>query len=156
MKSLVLVLCPFGYAILLSVFWLIYKFYTKSKFSRIFENFIITLNMTFLYFQSPIVNFLSEILNCTEIENQFYISNYLLERCSENPRYMKWRNYFVIPCFSFFTIIFSFAPLYYMYINKQTLYSKAVFRKIGFLLNGYSFERFYWYLINNTIDNYFN
>ena len=146
MKSLVLVLCPFGYAILLSVFWLIYKFYTKSKFSHIFENFIITLNMTFLYFQSPIVNFLSEILNCTEIENQFYISNYLLERCSDNPRYIKWRNYFVIPCFSFFTIIFSFVPLYYMYINKETLYSKALFRKIGFLLNGYSLERFYWYL----------
>ena len=102
--------------------------------------------MTFLYFQSPIVNVLSEILNCTEIENQFYISNYLLERCSDNPRYIKWRNYFVIPCFSFFTIIFSFVPLYYMYINKETLYSKALFRKIGFLLNGYSLERFYWYL----------
>jgi len=108
------------------------------------EKLLITATITFFYFQSPIINDLSGLLNCTKIENESYLTDYLLEQCTGNQRYTEWRNYFVIPCFCFFTIILSSIPLIYMHKNKDILFNEIVLRKIGFLLNGYSIQTFYW------------
>ena len=108
------------------------------------ERFIITTTICFFYFQSPIITQLSSLLDCTTIENESYLTNYLLEQCSNNQRYTDWRNHFVIPCFLFFTIVLSAIPLIYMQKNKEQLFSEEVVRKIGFLLNGYTINTFYW------------
>ena len=97
-KILILILCP---TVLLIIFWVAYKFYIKIDFLVVLEYFVITATITFYYFQSPVVNGIAGLLDCTTIENSSYITDYLLEKCTDNPRYYYWRNALVIPGFFF-------------------------------------------------------
>ena len=137
--------CPFAFCFLLAVFWIFYKFRSKRDFCEIVESFFITTTITFFFFQSAVLNALLNLLSCVQIENNFYLGNYLLEQCSGNPNYEKFRNFMVIPAFSFFLLLFTIAPFYYMFKNRAQLYTDKTLRKVGFLLNGYSRRYYYWY-----------
>ena len=151
-KTLLVIVCPVGFCFYLVIFWIACKFYKKIGFSIIIKNFVVTAAITFFYFQAQVINTAAGILNCSKIENESYISEYLLERCSNNGRYTEWRNILVFPAACFFVLILPFWALYYMNKNKARIFSKEVICKVGFLLNGYSPENFYWYL-NFYLDN---
>ena len=141
---LILIGCPFAFCYLLALFWIFYKFYSKKRASIILESFLITASITFFFFQPSIINGLSDLLNCTKIENEYYISNYLIEKCANNTNYNKWQNLMIIPAFCFFAIILTMMPFIYMYKNRENLYRENILRKVGFLMNGYSRTSFYW------------
>jgi len=143
-KVLMLICWPFAFSIFLLLFWISYKFHAKLKFLAVFESFLITMTMTFFFFQSSIVNALADLLNCTMIENSYYLSNYLFVKCEEN-NYNIWRNYMILPAFCFFSLILTVMPFIYMFKNRKYLYCERVLRKIAFLLNGYSAKNFFWY-----------
>ena len=136
---------PFAFCFLLALFWIFYKFNSKRKLVDIFESFSITTTISFFFFQSAVINGLADLLNCIQIDNNYYLGNYLLEQCSGNPNYEKFRNFMIIPAFCFFILLFTLAPFYYMFKNKNKLYSDKILRKVGFLLNGYSRSYYYWY-----------
>lgn len=144
--KVLLVSCfPFGFCCLLFLFWIAYKFFKKLDFSIVIERLLMTIAITFFYFQAPVINALAGLLDCIKIENEYYIADYPLEQCTNNMRYSNWRNILVFPTLSFFVIILPVCPLYYMYRNKHRIFSKEVIFKVGFLLNGYSPDTFFWY-----------
>ena len=153
-KLSILIGCPFAFCFLLGLFWISYKFYSKQKVLVLFENFLITISITFFFFQSSIINALTDLLNCTKIENDDYISNYLLEKCSGNVNYEKWRAFLIIPSFCFFCLILPLLPFVYMFKNRANLYSDKILSKIGFLVNGYSPQHYYWYFFFFYKKNY--
>ena len=136
-----------GFCFVLIIFWIICKFYKKMNFSLMIERFLATTTITFFYFQAPVINALAGILNCSRIENESYITDYLLEQCTNNARYSEWRNILIIPAACFFVFILPAWPLYYMHKNKKIIFNQEVIYKVGFLLNGYSPKTFYWYII---------
>lgn len=116
----------------------------KKTFLFVLERFLITNAMTLFFFLSPITNVLSSYLNCSEINDKNYLTNFLIERCDNNPRYEFWKNVFVIPSFAVFGVLIPFSTFYYMYKRKAELYEEIYIYKIGFLLNGYTSHNFYW------------
>jgi len=144
LKTLLVICCPFGFCYLLMLFWIAYKMYKKCNYSIMAERFCVTTAITFFYFQPQVINALAAMFNCYQIENESYISNYPLEQCTNNERYSQWRNFVFFPAACFFVLLLPIGPLYYMSKNKERLFSKEVICKVGFLLNGYSPETFYW------------
>ena len=138
--------CSVGFCLVLILFWIAYKFYTRCHFSLIFDRILVTAAITFFYFQPQVINALAGLFNCSRIENESYINDYPLEQCTNNSTYSLWRNALVIPAVCFFLLILPAWPLYYMHKNKYRIFSKEVIYKIGFLLNGYSPHTFYWYI----------
>ena len=116
------------------------------EFSLMIERFLATTTITFFYFQAPVINALAGILNCSRIENESYITDYLLEQCTNNARYSEWRKILVLPTACFFVLILPAWSIYYMNKNKERIFNKEVICKVGFLLNGYSPQVFYWYI----------
>ena len=144
-KMLVLICFPFVYCGILAFFWIAYKFYSKKSVSDILESLLITISITFFFFQSNAIKTLADLLNCTKIENNMRLTNYLLEKCIDNPNYEFWRNFVIIPSFCFFSLVLTLIPFIYMCKNRKKLYTENALRKIGFLLNGYSPQYFYWF-----------
>ena len=149
-KLSILIACPFAFCFLLGFFWILYKFYSKQRAFVIFESFLITVSITFFFCQSSIINGLTDLLNCTKIENNSYITNYLFEKCTDNIHYEKWRNLLVIPTFSIFCFVLPLVPFVYMFKNRKNLYNDRILSKVGFLLNGYSPQYYYWYFLKKT------
>ena len=140
---MILIGFPFAFCALLAFFWIGYKLLSTKK-RIIFESFLISTSITFFYFQSTVLNSLANLLSCTKIENTYYLTNYLLVKCDGNADYGFWRNFVIIPLFTFFSIILTSLPFIYMFNNRKNLYNDNVLRKVGFLLNGYSKQYFYW------------
>ena len=141
---LILIGFPFGFAFFLSIFWFSYKYYSKENVLLILENFLVTTLITFFFFQSSVINALTKLLNCTKIENNYYLTNYLFEKCEGNKSYERWSNFMIIPSFLFFSFALTFFPFFYMFKNRKKLYTASVLRRVGFLLNGYSTRHYYW------------
>ena len=142
-KTMILIGFPFEFCVLLAIFWIGYKLLSTKK-RIIFESFLISTSITFFYFQSTVLNSLANLLSCTKIENTYYLTNYLLVKCDGNADYGLWRNFVIIPLFTFFSIVLTSLPFIYMFNNRKNLYCDNVLRKVGFLLNGYSKKYFYW------------
>ena len=141
---------PFIFTFLLFVFWIFYKIKENLPFPVMIEHFCITTAISFLFFLSPIINVLADFLDSTEIFGNYYITSYLIERSNNNPQYNLWRNYLILPSFCFFTILFPLCLFIYMQRRKHILFTEGIIYKIGFVLNGYSSETFYWYFNNIT------
>lgn len=141
---MILIGLPFGFCLFLALFWIVYKLLSKKSKRLIFESFLISTSITFFYFQSSILNSLANLMNCTKIENNYYLTNYLLVNCDGNPEYEFRRNYVIIPFFTFFSLVLTSLPFIYMFNKRKNLYTDNVLRKVGFLLNGYCKKYFYW------------
>ena len=141
-KVLMLICLPFSFCFFLIAFWTLYKIFSKQSFIKVCESFLITAIITFFYFQSSIITALANLLNCTKIEDENYLTNYLFEKCAEH--YYSWRNLMILPAFFFFSIILTILPFIYMFKNMENLYTESVLSKIAFLLHGYSAKHYYW------------
>ena len=127
------------------LFWIGYKFYKKKSFLEIVEKFSVTSAITLLYFQPQVINASAGMLNCFQIEDEYYITDYPIEQCSNNARYQAWRNILIFPGIFVFLLVLPALAFYYIRKNKEAIFHQDVIYKIGFLLNGYSPEAYYWY-----------
>lgn len=134
---------PFIYSFFLIYFWLVHKFIYKTSFKLALEKYLITVSIVFFFFQSPIINSLCEIINCTPLGESSYMTNYLKEECYTST-HLDLIFYYVIPCFICFVFILPAIPFFIMWKNRKILCSEKMIYKIGFLLNGYDKDVFYW------------
>lgn len=133
--------CPFAFCLIFCIFLIFYKFYSKQNIFVILENILKTTTLTIFFFQSSLITNFLDFFNCTYIENNYYRTNYLLEKCELND-YFIWQMLIIIMIF-YFTFL---APLVWLLIsNKNELYTDKILTKIGFLLNGYCPQYCYWY-----------
>lgn len=139
---------PFLYIIVYFLFYLLFKFIRRFSFKYFKENFILTSSLVFYYFQPSVTNVLSDFLNCTKIGENYHLSNYLEEQCTNNNRYFIWTLILVIPSLLIYTFFFPGIAFLYMFANRKRLYDADTIYKIGFMLNGFVKEKFYWYLIS--------
>ena len=138
------IMYPLLFIFVLLVFWIIYKFYIKVSFRVIFQNFLVSVSIVLFYFMSNIFTTTVEFLNCTEIDGNYYISNFLIEKCNDNERYSFWKYNVIWPAFLIFTILFPLILFVYMFRHRKNLFDERVRVNVAFLLNGYSAETFYW------------
>lgn len=144
-NSLIMILLPSIFVLLLLLFWGCYSLYYKKDWSYMFERFFITSILVIIFFMPTIINTCAQFLNCTEIDGDHYITNYLNESCTSN-KYLTWNYALILPGFLFFFVIFPGMILIYMIKNKNHLFSKNVLYKVGYMIKGYKSERFYWYI----------
>lgn len=143
-KILLTMLTPLIFGALLIIFWIICKIYYKFSIEETIQKFLSTFFITLSFFLSSIITSLSEFISCTQIYEESYITTYLTEKCTNNPRYSMWRNFLVIPSFLIFAFFLPLFILFYMRRKRNQLFQKDVFPKISFLLNGYTHQTFYW------------
>ena len=67
----------------------------------------------------------------------------MIEECFTTS-HNHWIFWYIIPGFLIFGVLFPFIAFAYMWINRNNLSEEKIISKIGFLLNGYEKERFYW------------
>ena len=144
-----MILLPIISTFMLLIFWIIYKAFQHLSYKEIFEKFLITSAITFFYFQPNIINSLAKVLDCSKIENEEFLTNFLNINCNTNEAYKIWKYGLFIPAFCFFSVILPLVPFCYMYRNKNRLYAEKIIYKIAFLLNGFSKNQFYWYFLKN-------
>lgn len=142
-KTLIVLSLPFIFILLFFLFWVCYKLYYKEKWTFVLERFCITCVLIFLFFMFSIINTCSQFLDCSEINGTNYITNYLNENCS-NSKYILWKFGWIIPIFLIFSTIIPGLLLYFMVINRKKLFTENNLYKIGYMLNGYDTESFYW------------
>ncbi len=139
-----MIILPFLYCFFLLFFWLIHKILRKISIQFMKERFFLTSALVYYYFQPSITNALSDFLNCTKVGENYYLSNYLNEECTNNNRYLMWVLFLVLPSFVIYAIIFPGLAFFYMFLKRNKLYEGDVIYKVGFMLNGFAKEKFYW------------
>ena len=140
-KACFIILYPIFFAILLTGFWLSYKILYKSE---ILERLLICIAISFMFFLSPIINILADFFNCTHLYENQYMTNFLLEKCIDNSTYDFWKNILILPAVAIYVISFPLILFSFMFKNRKRLFDKNFRAKIGFLLNGYSSQTYYW------------
>ena len=144
-KTLIVIASPLFFTLVMLIFWLIYKLkYHLSLWKHIIDHFLLTFSIIITYFLPSIMNALAQFINCTRLYDEEYITNNLIEKCTNNPRYDLWRFFLIIPSFIFFGAILPLIAFLYAYNNRTRLFDRKVVKKISFLLNGYSEKTFYW------------
>lgn len=136
---------PIIFGCFLFAFWLTMKIIRKMSFYQMLERFLITLAMIFMFFLSSIIGAVADFFNCTQIYNEHYVTNFLIEKCSNNPTYDMWKKYLIIPASCLFLVVFPLILFIYMHKHRDRLFEREIVYKIGFLLNGYSVKSYYWY-----------
>lgn len=142
-KLLMVIISPFIFIVIFFIFWILYKFHTKKPWKFVLERFYITSILIILFFMFSIINSCAQFLNCSEIGDDKFITNYLSESCSSS-RYAIWKYGFIIPIFLLFATIFPGLILSFMIKNRKNLFTKDNIYKIGYMMNGYKSETFYW------------
>ena len=135
---------PLAFSGLLFIYWFIYKFLKKITFSLMLEKFLITVCILMNFFLSPVINAISNFFNCTILYSEQYITENLWEKCYNNPRYSFWRSHVMLPAFLFYAILLPLMLFSFLFKNRQNLFEERILSKIGFLLKGYSENKFYW------------
>ena len=139
-------LIPFLIIALIAVFWLIYaKFiYKKEKKLLYFIEHLLTSTVICVFsIQPSIINSLISLISCQEIGDKSYIKSYLLEECY-TERHQNWMLGLFLPAFLLYGLLMPLMALIYMFINKEHLYESNHIKKVGFLSNGFSYNKFYW------------
>ena len=142
-KTMIMLLIPGLFLVIILLFWIFRKHSKKLVFRPVLEKIFLTGVMTLFFFQCPLITSLTEIMNCVDIGENSFIQSFLIEKCNGST-YHFWQNYIILPFFCFYTIFLPLLALIYMIYNKKNLYEDNVIIKIGFLLNGYNEEQFYW------------
>ena len=114
----------------------------QSKYENAQRGFI-TIAITLFFFQSPMINQMTEFLKCFSIENNLYNDGFPIETCT-NPKYILWRDALIIPVFCFYSILLPIVAFGYMFLNRTELYEEHIIYKIGFLLSGFKENKYYW------------
>lgn len=151
-KSLMSISTPIFFGVFLIIFWIAYAFKHKMKFSKMVSNFLTTFSILILFFLPSILNTITDFINCTNLNGEEYVSNFPMVKCSNNPEYLKWRNYLILPSFLFFCVFLPFLAFVYAYKNKESLHEERVMQNIGFLFKGYEDKYYYWYILLNILN----
>ena len=139
---LINILFPFLFSFGSVLFWLL-KFCKYRKNGNYFSKFVLTIAITLFFFQSPMINQMTEFLKCVSIENNLYNDGFPIETCT-NPKYILWRDALIIPVFCFYSILLPIVAFGYMFLNRNDLYEEHIIYKIGFLLSGFKENKYYW------------
>ena len=139
-----IVVYPLAYSFFLLIYWFMDRFLKKYSFSLMMEKFLITVCILMAFFLSPIINAISNFFNCTTLYSNQYITQNLFEKCHDNPRYSSWRTYVMLPSFLFYAVVLPLLLFLFLFKNRKILHEEKMLSKIGFLLKGYSENRFYW------------
>lgn len=142
-KTSMIIVLPFIICFIFLAFWGFYSLYYIKPFSFFLERFYITSALIFVFFLFSIVNACAQFLDCSEIDGNFYITNYLFESC-DSKEYFWWKYFLILPTFISFVIIFPMIILIYMFKNRKNLLQKHILYKVGYMLNGYKRKYFYW------------
>lgn len=134
---------PFLIGIFLLLFWLFaIKIYGLNIYES-FSNFLKSMSILIILSLSSIINCLFEFLNCVKIDGKEYVASSLNIVC-ESENYTHLRNTIVIPSFVFYLFVFPTSIFTFMFFNRKSLFSGDCLSKIGFLLNGYKKNTYYW------------
>ena len=135
---------PFIFICIFLIYHLFFILTKKISKTEGFQSLMIYCSISLFYFQSPIITAICEMLDCSQIGEAKYLSKFLTESCTNNPRYFKWLTFMIVPNFLFYAIILPLIFFFYMKYHKSHLFRKDVIYKIGFLLTGFSSEKYYW------------
>ena len=138
------ILYPLAFSGLLFLYWFSYKFMNKISFSLMLEKYLLTFYILMTFFLSPVINSISIFFDCTTLYSNNYITQNLMEKCNDNPRYSSWRSYVMLPAFFFYGVFFPLLIFFYLFKNRKNMFEEKLMAKIGFLLKGYTENRFYW------------
>ena len=117
--------------------WILYSLILKKDVWEICNKFPSIFTITIFSMQPSIINYLLNIISCTEIdENKFYISTFLNEECYTS-QHNKWVYKLFIPSFLFYGCLLPIAAFSYMKFNENSLHERKHVTKIGFLSSGY-------------------
>ena len=112
-----MILCPLAFSGLLLFYWLSYKFIHKISFSLMFEKYLLTFYILMTFFLSPVINSISNFFDCTKLYSNNYMTQNLMEKCNDNPRYSSWRSVVMLPAFAFMECFFPL--LIFFYENRR-------------------------------------
>ena len=135
------ILFPIVFSVILALFWTLYKICSSSD---VLEKYFICVSITLTYFLSPVISSLADFFNCTKFDTDSYITKHLWEKCTNNPRYFSWRLNLALPGFLFYGLFFPLVLFVSMFKDRNKLFEAKLLSKFGFLLNGYSSNKFYW------------
>lgn len=141
-RALINILFPFCFCLGVVFFWLL-KFCFSPKNQDFFSKALVTIAITLFFFQSPMINQMTDFLHCFKIEDNSYNYGLPIENCA-NPKYIFWRNALIIPVFCFYSILLPIITFGYMFQNRNDIYEEHIICKIGFLLNGYKEDKYFW------------
>ena len=48
------------------------------------------------FFLSPVINSISNFFDCTKLYSNNYMTQNLMEKCNDNPRYSSWRSVVIL------------------------------------------------------------
>lgn len=101
--------------------------------------------------QSPIFSSIFQTLNCdkfNEIETNFiFFVHFNFSVQCFTPYYFSWVYYYLLPNFIFYGVLLPLLSFVYTFSKRKNLYEASVLNHIGFLINGYKREKFYWEFI---------
>jgi len=119
-KTLIAILFPAFFCICVILFWFFRFRARKSKFRDIMSNILITIAISLFFFQSPLINQLTQFLKCMTLGNDVYVDSFSIEKCT-SVKYLLWKNSLVIPIFCFYSVVLPIIAFGYMFYNRQNL-----------------------------------
>ena len=150
------IVMPFLIFLPFSVLFAFYKFIKKRTSFIFLKNLFLTLCVATFTCISNILYSLTDLMNCREIfPGKYYLNSYLSENCDDS-RYKLWLDIFVIPAFTIYGLVLPISTFFYMFIHRKGLYRQKN-TIIGFLINGFSRSKYYWFIIlyiNNCFNNF--
>jgi len=146
LESLIYSLFPF----IITVLFILYLRFLKLAKDQIWSRLLIAFSIIVCSLQSPIFSSFFEILLCDNFQSNdqsfSYIHTQLSERCYTSS-YFIWVFYFIIPAFFFYGILLPSISYIYIFYHRENLYETDVLNRIGFLINGYKKEKYFWEFI---------
>ena len=127
---------------------MLYLWIIRLKLSQIWSRITIVFSIIVCSMQSQIFSSFFEILSCDGFQSDdssysYYIHSDSSEKCYTSS-YYSWVISFIIPAFGFYGILLPLMAFIYIFINRKNLYETQVLNRVGFLLNGYKKDKFYW------------
>lgn len=142
-KTLLIITMPLVFCFTFLIFWVIHKLIYKKTWKYMMEKFSITVALIMTFFMFSIVNTCAQFLDCTNIDGEYFVTNYLLLSCSSED-YLWWKYLIILPTIFIFSLMIPAVILLYMFKHRHNLFQKNILYKVGYMLNGYKTEIYYW------------
>lgn len=138
------IIISFTFPYIILVIFVIHSFLIKEDSKR--KKFIILFFLSINTFQPSIVRNSFDTLNCREFYpdpgKEFLKINLLID-CND-PYYLYWRNFFIIPKLIIFCIYFPSVTLLYIWRKKRKSKTNELILTYGFLFQSFGLRKYYW------------
>lgn len=143
-QTLILTIFPFLIVNIFFLYTILKSFFDKKiSLSNILNKSSVLLSISIYSLHSNILNSLFELIDCTELEDKLYLRVYMTIKCDDES-YKTWIKFLFIPGFIFYAIILPLVCILYFYKIRNRIYARIEFKKIGFLIDGYHNNKYYW------------